>query len=245
MRQILGFIRLWIFVLSGIVYVTVLGINALLPGNRMLRSFSIRKNWAKNINNWLGIIITKQGEVPAGGHIFVANHRSYLDAAVVLKFVFASIVAKAEVGTWPLVGWALKLTYTVLIKREDQASRKNTREQVNNLMKNDFSVIIFPEGTTFEGPGIINFKPGPFQIAENGPFTLVPVAIEYKVKEDAWVGEDTFIRHYIKCFGKWHTYVSISFGPVLNAPTWQENHENAVAWISAETIRLQKQYLQP
>lgn len=245
MRNLLGVARLFVFLFSGFAYVLVLAINALLPGNKMRRSFSIRKNWAKNINNWLGVVITKHGEVPSGGHIFVANHRSYLDAAVVLKYVFASIVAKAEVGTWPLVGWALKLTYTVLIKREDQTSRKNTREQVNRLMQNSFSVIIFPEGTTFEGPGILNFKPGPFQIAENGKFTLVPVAIEYLVKEDAWVGNDQFISHFIKCFGKSKTYVSISFGPVLDAPTWQQNHERATEWISAETKRLQKIHLQP
>lgn len=245
MHYLLGFVRLLIFLLSGIVYILVLAVNALLPGNRMQRSFSIRQHWARNINNWLGVVITQLGTVPAGGHIFVANHRSYLDAAVVLKYVYASIVAKAEVGSWPLVGWALKLTYTVLIKREDQASRKHTRVQVSNLMENGFSVIIFPEGTTFEGPGIINFKPGPFQIAENGDFTLVPIAIEYKVKTDAWVGNDNFVGHFIKCFGKWRTHVSISFGPVLDSPTWQENHSAATNWIETETKRLQMGYLQP
>lgn len=242
MRYLLGFVRLWIFFLSGWVYVFVLAVNALLPGNKMKRSFVIRQNWAINITRWLGVSITKFGATPKSGHIFVANHRSYLDAAVILKYAFASIVAKAEVGSWPLVGWALKLTYTVLIKREDPTSRKNTREQVRNLLDNGYSVIIFPEGTTYEGPGIINFKPGPFQIAEGGSFTIIPVAIEYSLKEDAWVGDDNFVGHFITCFGKWKTHASISFGPELSPTAWQENHEIATNWINAETIRLRQLY---
>jgi 1-acyl-sn-glycerol-3-phosphate acyltransferase len=245
MRYLLGFLRLLIFFLSGWVYVFILAINALIPGNKMKRSFNIRQNWAKNITRWLGVVITLVGSPPSGGHIFVANHRSYLDAAVILKYAYASIVAKAEVGSWPLVGWALKLTYTVLIKREDPASRKNTREQVSNLLEKGYSVIIFPEGTTFEGPGIINFKPGPFQISESGSFSIAPVAIEYSLKADAWVGDDNFVGHFITCFGKWKTYVSISFGPELQSAPWQENHEIATQWINAETTRLHQLYAQP
>ncbi len=242
MRYLLGFARLCLFFVSGWTYVFVLAINALLPGNKMRRSFLIRQNWAVFITFWLGVTITKFGATPTSGHIFVANHRSYLDSAVILKYAFASIVAKAEVGTWPLVGWALKLTYTVLIKREDPISRKNTREQVRNLLDRGYSVIIFPEGTTYEGPGIINFKPGPFQIAEHGDFPIVPVAIEYSLKEDAWVGDDNFLGHFITCFGKWKTHASISFGPELRAAPWQENHEIATKWINDETLRLRQLY---
>lgn len=245
MRYFLGFFRFLVFLLTGVLYVLALAVNALLPGNQMRRSFAIRKHWAGNINRWLGVNITQLGNVPANGHIFVANHRSYLDAAIVLKYVFASIVAKAEVGTWPLVGLALKLTYTILIKRENENSRKYTRLQISLLLENGFSVIIFPEGTTFEGPGIISFKPGPFQIAEKGGFSIVPVAIEYQQKEDAWVGNDNFVGHFLKCFGKWKTHAAISFGPILQHPTWQQNHLEAMKWIETETKRLQTQYLQP
>lgn len=242
MGYLLGFARLLIFLFTGWIYVFVLGINALLPGQRMKRSFNIRQNWAKNISIWLGIKITLVGKPPEGGHIFVANHRSYIDAAVILKYPLASIVAKAEVGNWPLVGWALKLSYTILIKRDDPESRKNTREQVRNLMEHGYSVIIFPEGTTFEGPGILNFKPGPFQIAESGQFSLVPVAIEYKLKDDAWVGSDSFVGHFLSCFGKWNTYVTISFGPALSPAPWQTNHDLAVEWVKTETLRLNQKY---
>lgn len=208
----------------------------------MKRSFAIRQHWARHINDWLGVKIAQLGQPPEGGHLYVANHRSYLDAAVVLKYVFASIVAKAEVGNWPFVGWAIRLSYAVLIKREEQSSRQHTREQVKRLMEHGYSVIIFPEGTTFEGPGILNFRPGPFQIAEGGQFTIVPIAIEYSLKEDAWVGSDNFMGHFISCFGKWRTYVTISFGPVLPPASWQQNHELATQWIAAETHRLHEHY---
>jgi hypothetical protein len=35
---------------------------------------------------------------------------------------------------------------------------------------------------------------------------VIPIAIDYKVK-DAFVDDDTFIPHFIKCFGKRHTEI--------------------------------------
>jgi hypothetical protein len=36
---------------------------------------------------------------------------------------------------------------------------------------------------------------------------VIPIAIDYKVKTDAFVDDDTFIPHFIKCFGKRHTEI--------------------------------------
>lgn len=207
----------------------------------MDRSMRMRMGWAKYMLNVLGVQIELENEPPKGGYLFLANHRTYVDAPVICKYVFASIVAKAEVGKWPLVGAGVKATYTILVQRNNKASRKKTRRAVRELLENDYSVILFPEGTTFEGPGILPFRPGPFQIAEFGKFRIVPVAIEYEEPADAWTGDDNFVGHFIQRFSKKTMRVKMSFGPVVQPTDWLSMQEQTEAWVQRETQRLRAQ----
>jgi hypothetical protein len=45
---------------------------------------------------------------------------------------------------------------------------------------------------------------------------VIPIAIDYKVKTDAFVDDDTFIPHFIKCFGKRHTEIKMIFPPLYS-----------------------------
>lgn len=242
MRYLRALYRLLAFAGITFFYLWVVVIGSWLGGDKLKRSFKNRARWSAKVLATLGIEVEVKGTVPSGGYLFVANHRSYIDICVILKFVLASIVAKAEVAQWPLIGAGARATYTVMIKREDADSRKNTRIQVQRLLESGYSVVIFPEGTTFEGPGILPFRPGPFQIAENSKFNLLPIAVEYLHPEDAWVGNDTFIGHFLKCFGKPKTKVTLSFGSTIAPGPWQQTHDTAQAWIEKETKHIRQQY---
>lgn len=242
MKYIRATYRLIAFAGVTFYYLWVVIIGSWLGGDKLKRSFKNRARWSATVLATLGIEVDVKGIIPKGGVLFVANHRSYIDICVILKYVLASIVAKAEVASWPLIGAGARVTYTVMIKREDAESRKHTRVQVQQLLEKGYSVVIFPEGTTFEGPGILPFRPGPFQIAENGEFNLLPIAIEYLHPEDAWVGDDTFVGHFLKCFGKPKTKVTLSFGKTIAPGPWQQTHDAAQAWIERETISIRTQY---
>ncbi len=219
-------------------YLVVVLVGSLFPGDRMARSFRNRARWSAAVLKALGIVVEIMGTVPQGGHLYVSNHRSYIDICVVLKYIHASIVAKAEVGKWPIIGMGARATYTVMIQRDSPESRKNTRVQVQQVLGRGYSVVIFPEGTTFDGPGVKPYRPGPFQIAEGGNFTLVPVALEYEHTEDAWVGDDTFVAHFLKCFQKPVTKVKMSIGSSIAPGPWQQTHDAAQQWAQQETLRL-------
>jgi 1-acyl-sn-glycerol-3-phosphate acyltransferase len=244
MGYLLSLYRLLLFSSVTFFFLWVVIIGSLFPGDRMARSFRNRGRWSSAALATLGIEVEVLGTIPEGGHLFVSNHRSYIDICVILKYVLASIVAKAEVAQWPLIGVGAKLTYTVMIKREDPESRKQTRVQVQQLLERGYSMIIFPEGTTFEGPGALPYRPGPFQIAEHGQFHIIPVAIEYEAVTDAWVGDDNFIMHFLQCFQKPRTRVKLSFGDKIEYNDWKLTHGIAQEWTQNETKRLRQQWQQ-
>jgi len=76
----------------------------------------------------LGIKISSEGSAGSNGAIIVMNHRSYIDAVVILSHIKDMAVAKAEVGDWPVIGLGVKLAHVILVKREDKASRIKTRD---------------------------------------------------------------------------------------------------------------------
>jgi 1-acyl-sn-glycerol-3-phosphate acyltransferase len=61
----------------------------------------------------------------------------------------------------------------------------------------------------------------------------VPVAIEYADRADAWVGDGSFLGHFLTCFRKRRVEVSIAFGPTLRAAEVDDLKGRAESWIRA------------
>ncbi len=174
-------------------------------------------DWARRLVRALGIELVVHGAPPAGPHLLLANHRSYVDIVAILSQVPCAFLAKAEVESWPLFGSAARLMHTVFVKRDDLSSRKLAREGALALLQRGVSCAAFPEGTTFRGPGILPFYPGLFRMAEEYDFPIVPIAIEYEDSEDAWVGDGSFVGHFLTAFRKRRMRVRIVFSKPLRA----------------------------
>jgi 1-acyl-sn-glycerol-3-phosphate acyltransferase len=83
------------------------------------------------------------------------------------------------------------------VDRKDPESDK-TPQKIKAALIKGYSVINFP-GTTYL-PTTIEFNFGSFAMATKIKAAVIPIAIDYKVKTDAFVDDDTFIPHFIKCF---------------------------------------------
>jgi 1-acyl-sn-glycerol-3-phosphate acyltransferase len=173
--------------------------------------------WARRLIRALGIELVVHGAPPAGPHLVLANHRSYVDIVAILSQLPCAFLAKAEVERWPLFCRAARLMHTVFVQRDDLSSRKLAREGALTLLQRGVSFAAFPEGTTFRGPGILPFYPGLFRMAEQYDFPIVPVAIEYEDSEDAWVGDGSFVGHFLTAFRKRRMCVRLVFGKPLRA----------------------------
>ena len=176
----------------------------------VLRDFLIRVS-----NYILGIRTIVYGERPKVQGLIVANHRSYFDPIVIVNYIHAFPVGKKEVASWPLIGYICKISGVLFVDRKDPKSRQETAEKIREALAKGYSIINFPEGTTDDLPTTVDFNYGSFAMATKIKAAVIPIAIDYKEKTDAFIGNDTFIPHFLKCFGKWTTEIKITFFPPI------------------------------
>lgn len=210
------------------------------------RLFGAGNKWSFFFFNWaisairavLNIRVKYHGNPPSGSGLILSNHRSYIDIVLIPSETPYVIVAKKEVSKWPVIGLAAKAVQVIFVNRQDAQNRRKVRDQILNRIKRGFSVLIYPEGTTFQGPGILPFKPGMFGVAASEKITIYPVAIEFKEKDMAWIGDDTFIPHFFRAFSRRRIDVDVSFGPPISGDDADKLREKTFSWIDGEVRRL-------
>lgn len=115
--------------------------------------------------------------LPDGGALLVVNHQSFLDPLLVglpLRRP-VSYLARDTLFPVPGVGWVLRNTYVMPIRR-DAASTESLREAIRRLDQG-FYVGIFPEGTRSRDGAIGPLKPGFVALLRRCQAPLVPVGI--------------------------------------------------------------------
>ena len=173
------------------------------------------KRWAATLVHGLDIQIETSGAIPDHGALVVSNHRSYLDIVVILSHMDAAFLAKMELRSWPVFGWAAKKGNTVFVDRASAESRARAREALAERLAQGINVVVFPEGTTTAGPGILPFKNGIFHLAAKKKIPVVPVAVSYENPKAAWIGDDFFLPHFLEIFKSSPLKARLSFGPVI------------------------------
>ena len=125
---------------------------------------------------------------------FVANHISWIDILAMAGASGTAFVAKAELATAPIVGWLASLNRTVFVKREH---RMGVAEQINALKEalvDNWSVTVFPEGTTTDGQSLLPFKTSMLSVLEPPPpgVLVQPVILDYGPVAEwiGWIGEE-------------------------------------------------------
>ena len=177
----------------------------------------VMRTWGNTIIFFLGIKI-ERNEIPrSNNYILMPNHRSYLDIFIVAGLTPAALVGKAELKKWPFGKTGAKVTNSILVDRSEIKSLLKTMNAIKASVNKGIPVTLFPEGTTHKGPLTKSFKNGSFKIAADAGIPVIPMAIHYKNKNDAWVGKDTFLGHFFRQMGKPVTRVHLKYGtPVIN-----------------------------
>lgn len=236
MKKIRAYIRLLYFAGYTVLRVAQITISRLVLGENLNRSMRIRKSWARHLLPAIGVQIRTSGTPPDFPCILMGNHRSYLDPIILISEVNAYPVSKAEVSTWPVIGFGAKLSGVLFLKRESESSRKLTLKGIAEKLQAGFPVILFPEGTTHSFPTTIPFKSGGFKLAATERVPIVPVAIDFSSTKDHWIGNDSFLPHFLRRFGESRMLVQVRYGN----PIWGEDPkvmlEMARNWIDSELL---------
>ena len=184
----------------------------------------MKLGYARFLGKWMGVEIEVIGDIPPKGVLFLPNHRSYIDVLVILEISTASFLAKSEVRKWPLVGYTAKTVDTFFVVRDSKESRAQSLKIMMNELRKGYTAVVFPEGTTTNGPYTAPLKYGMFKAAAMEKTPIVPLSIEYEDPADCWVGNDKFIPHFFKTFGKRNIRAKVKVGPTLISEDWEELH---------------------
>ncbi len=111
--------------------------------------------------------------------VFVSNHTSFLDVVLylaVFKFVYR-FVSKIEVASWPFIGTFLNRRLDLRFKREDKDARLDQAAQLEKVVRDGESLLIFPEGTFIAADGLRAFQLGAFKAAVATGRPVVPITL--------------------------------------------------------------------
>ncbi|WP_353071667.1 lysophospholipid acyltransferase family protein [Tunturiibacter gelidoferens] len=131
----------------------------------------------------MGIEIKVSGSFPKRGAV-ISNHLSYLDIVVYAAVHPCVFVSKAEIRSWPVVGWMTTMSGTVYVERGHGGSAMKARAGMQAAVDAGLPVVFFPEGTTSNGSGLLKFHSGLLAQAMDGGAPVTAACLRYELGED-------------------------------------------------------------
>jgi len=112
-------------------------------------------------------------------YIVMPNHQSLYDVWALIGYIPLQLrwVMKKELRKVPLFGFACARMGHIYVDRGDYQRAKKSLEVSHNLLKNNLSVVFFPEGTRSPDGKLLPFKKGGFVIAIETKIPILPITI--------------------------------------------------------------------
>ena len=158
----------------------------------------------RNAFRIIGIPFETRGTAMNGPGAVVANHSSWLDIFALNASKRIYFVSKAEVASWPGIGWLARATGTVFIRRD----RRDAKAQVSvfqGRLSLGHKLLFFPEGTSTDGLQVLPFKPTLFAAffdeTLKETLSIQAVTVQYHAPEGAdprfygWWGDMALAPH--------------------------------------------------
>lgn len=180
-RNIVGALRIlgfFLVTLSGaILYVICL------PFGAPARHFFTKYWWARGSCRAFGLDWKLIGRIDTHKPcLFVSNHLSYLDIVAIGSALEVSFAAKAEMRNWPFFGTISRFADTIFISRNPRHA-KEALQLISGRLRERRNLILFPEGTSWDGSEIKPFKSSPFAVADDPELREIlhvqPLSIAY------------------------------------------------------------------
>lgn len=132
---------------------------------------------------WMaGVKVRVVGEanLPAGPRLYMSNHASNLDPPILVTHLPGNLafLAKKELFAVPVLGWVLKAGGLVPVERGNRAVAQAQMAQAAEAVRRGRPFLVFPEGTRSLDGSLLEFKKGPFYLAEAAAVPVVPIVLE-------------------------------------------------------------------
>jgi 1-acyl-sn-glycerol-3-phosphate acyltransferase len=116
---------------------------------------------------------------PAGTYIFMSNHVSNMDPPILVPLIprRTSLLGKKEVWRIPILASALNMADIVPVERDNRDSAIQSIRKAGEVMRHKINMTVYPEGTRSPDGRLLPFKKGPFHLAMETGFPVVPVTM--------------------------------------------------------------------
>ncbi|RDG35132.1 lysophospholipid acyltransferase family protein [Streptomyces corynorhini] len=169
-----------------------------LPGGTRDR---LTRRWCRTVLRLFGLRVHVRGAgaAPARGTgvLVVANHISWLDIPLLAAVFPARMLAKSEIGRWPVLGALAARGGTLFVERERLRALPATVGALAAALTAGSRVAVFPEGCTWCGQDQGPFTRAVFQAALDAGAAVRPVRITYRTERGtpsgapAYIGDDS------------------------------------------------------
>ena len=171
------------------------------PNASRLEKSAHIKLWATRFLSIVGVDLEISGTpVQAGPMLVVANHISWLDILAMLAVQPVHFVSKAEVKSWPVVGWLATNVGTLYIERSSRKDALRMVQAVAQDLQADCVVGVFPEGTTTNGVDLLPFHANLIQAALDAGSPAQAVSLDFRDAATGarsaaviYIGDDTLL----------------------------------------------------
>ncbi len=133
-------------------------------------------------------VVNSENLPEEGPVVYVCNHQSYADILTMLNVIKHQIgfIAKEELTKIPVFAkWILRIRSLFIIRGDARESLKTINDGAE-MIKQGYSLVIFPEGTRSRSSRMGTFKPGSLKLATKAKAKIVPITINgsYKMYEE-------------------------------------------------------------
>ena len=161
------------------------------------------------------------GRFPERGAL-ISNHLSYIDIIVLAAIHPCVFASKAEIASWPVVGWMTTMSGTVYVERGHGGSAMQARKGMQEAVDAGLPVVFFPEGTTSNGSQLLKFHSGLLAQLIDGGAPVTAAYLRYRLAEDngpdvsvaddvCYWGDRNMLAHIFKFLGLRGVRVDVRF----------------------------------
>ena len=199
-RAILGLYTYAEFFASAVIFLAPMGLATLRTGDAPGRR--IRGRWMRRFGKFASSLTpiwsfraegTPPADIDEKAYVVISNHESTADPFLLCELPFDTrFIAKEEIFKLPLLGWLMRFSGDIPLRRGDKESVVRMLDEVQATLAAGVSVMVFPEGTRSPDGNMLPFKDGAFQMAIDAQVPLLPLALagtrECRPKGSLWFG---------------------------------------------------------
>jgi lyso-ornithine lipid O-acyltransferase len=112
--------------------------------------------------------------------LLLANHLSYLDIVAISSVRPSIFVTSHEVRDLPIEGSLARCAGTIFVDRRSTSTLLKDIREISRLLRQGFTVALFPEATSSPGESVLPFKSALLSAALRARRDIIPVCINYE-----------------------------------------------------------------